>query len=111
MSNKKDEAISVMQEYFPNGGRDWDAICELYDAIKQGKIPHVQITQNESRAEMIEYIQQAIREGYNSYYGLSENGITWLSDECLKIDYGLAWEYYNLAVDENGKYPNRDLGE
>lgn len=39
--NKKDEAVAVMQEYFPNGGRDWDDICKLYDAIKDGKIPHM----------------------------------------------------------------------
>ncbi len=99
-----------MQEYFPNGGRDWDNICRLYDAIEKGKIPNVSIN-SLSREEMIEYVQQAIREGYKSYYGLPENGIAWLSDECLKVDYGVAWEYYNLAADENGKHPIRALGE
>ncbi len=49
MSNKKDEAISVMQEYFPNGGRDWDAICELYDAIKQGKIPNIVVADEKDK--------------------------------------------------------------
>ncbi|MFV8981143.1 Gp49 family protein [Serratia fonticola] len=64
-----------------------------------------------TRGQMIEYVQQAIKEGYTSYYGLPENGIAWLSDECLKVDYGSAWEYYNLAPDEDGKAPQRDLGE
>lgn len=64
-----------------------------------------------TRGQMIEYVQQAIKEGYTSYYGLPEGGIAWLSDECLKVDYGVAWEYYNLAADENGRAPLRDLGE
>ncbi|WP_419236610.1 hypothetical protein [Serratia fonticola] len=34
----KSDALSVMQDYFPNGGRDWDAIGALYDAIAAGKI-------------------------------------------------------------------------
>lgn len=64
-----------------------------------------------TRGQMIEYVQQAIKEGYGSYYNLPEHGIAWLSNECLKVDYGAAWEYYNLAADENGKAPQRDLGE
>ncbi|PHM33313.1 hypothetical protein [Xenorhabdus innexi] len=39
--NKKDEAVDVMQEYFPRGGWDYDDICKLYDAIEEGKIPHL----------------------------------------------------------------------
>lgn len=39
-------AAAVMQEYFPNGGRDWNQIHELYDAIYAGKIPGVQVSQN-----------------------------------------------------------------
>ncbi|MFT2797525.1 hypothetical protein [Serratia sp. N21D137] len=34
----KSDALSAMQDYFPNGGRDWDAIGALYDAIAVGKI-------------------------------------------------------------------------
>ena len=34
----KSDALSAMQDYFPNGGRDWDAIGALYDAIAAGKI-------------------------------------------------------------------------
>lgn len=64
-----------------------------------------------TRGQMIEYVQQAIKEGYDSYYNLPEHGIAWLSNECLKVDYGAAWEYYNLSADENGKAPQRDLGE
>ena len=41
---KKDEAVAVMQEYFPAGGWDYDDICELYDAIAEGKIPYVAVT-------------------------------------------------------------------
>ncbi|MDM3595566.1 hypothetical protein [Proteus mirabilis] len=50
MSNKKDEAVAVMQEYFPNGGRDWDAICELYDAIDEGKIPNIVVANEKHKA-------------------------------------------------------------
>nr|ELR5149101.1 hypothetical protein [Providencia rettgeri] len=77
----------------------------------EGYLLKQKINDDECRNQMIEYIQQAIREGYESYYGLPENGIAWLSNECLKVDYGVAWEYYNLAADENGKHPIRALGE
>ncbi|QHQ14542.1 hypothetical protein GMW39_00775 [Pectobacterium parmentieri] len=43
MSNK-DNAVAIMQEYFPNGGRDFDDVCSLFDAIAAGKIPGVSIT-------------------------------------------------------------------
>lgn len=77
----------------------------------EGYLLKQKISNDECRGQMVEYVQQAIREGYESYYGLPENGISWLSDECLKVDYGIAWEYYNMAADENGKHPNRALGE
>lgn len=32
MTTQKDNAMDVMQDFFPNGGRDWDHICALYDA-------------------------------------------------------------------------------
>lgn len=54
-----------------------------------------------TRAKMIEYVQQAIKDGYSSYYNLPEHGIGWLSDECLKVEHGVAWEFYNLGGDEN----------
>lgn len=41
MLNQKDSAVSVMQEYFPNGGRDFDDVCALFDAIVAGKVPGV----------------------------------------------------------------------
>ncbi|MGS7877220.1 hypothetical protein [Klebsiella pneumoniae] len=34
-------AAGIMQEYFPNGGRDWDQILSLFDAISAGKIPGI----------------------------------------------------------------------
>ncbi|WP_335952281.1 hypothetical protein [Klebsiella michiganensis] len=34
-------AAGIMQEYFPNGGRDWDQILNLFDAISAGKIPGI----------------------------------------------------------------------
>lgn len=39
----KDEAVAAMQEYFPNGGIDFDDVCKLYDAINEGKIPNVEL--------------------------------------------------------------------
>ncbi|WP_447885123.1 hypothetical protein [Serratia fonticola] len=54
-----------------------------------------------TRANMIEYVQQAIKDGYSSYYNLPEHGIGWLTDECLKVEHGVAWEFYNLGGDEN----------
>lgn len=64
-----------------------------------------------TRGQMIEYVQQAIKEGYPTYYGLPSHGIAWLSDECLKVEHGVAWEYYNLGANEKGRAPQRDLGE
>lgn len=39
--DKRDQAIDVMQEYFPAGGCDYDNICDLFDAIHAGKVPNV----------------------------------------------------------------------
>lgn len=41
IDEKKDSAVAVMQEYFPNGGRDFDDIGKLYDAIVEGKVPGI----------------------------------------------------------------------
>ncbi|HIH9438302.1 TPA: hypothetical protein ACYU60_000135 [Klebsiella variicola subsp. variicola] len=38
---KRNLAAGIMQEYFPNGGRDWDQILSLFDAISAGKIPGI----------------------------------------------------------------------
>ena len=35
-----------LQEYFPNGGRDWDKVEELYQAIKDGKFEHIKVVTN-----------------------------------------------------------------
>ncbi|HDL8114548.1 TPA: hypothetical protein P0O00_001737 [Yersinia enterocolitica] len=34
----KSDALATMQEYFPNGGRDWDNVSALFDAIRDGKV-------------------------------------------------------------------------
>jgi len=39
IEEKKEAAVAVMQEYFPNGGRDFDDVSNLYDAIAEGKVP------------------------------------------------------------------------
>ncbi|MBL0907820.1 hypothetical protein G5645_07400 [Pectobacterium carotovorum] len=53
--SKKDQAIAIMQEYFPNGGRDYESVIALFDAIAEGKIPEVQVVQlNPPRNEMLE---------------------------------------------------------
>ncbi|EKN5124979.1 TPA: hypothetical protein ACLFOW_002560 [Yersinia enterocolitica] len=59
-------------------------------------------------AEKIQYINDAIREGYEPMYELAADELN--SDE-LRNEHGKAWEYYNMSADENGKHPRRDLGE
>lgn len=44
IDEKKDSAVAVMQEYFPNGERDFDDACKLYDAIVEGKIPGIGVS-------------------------------------------------------------------
>ncbi|MXF49869.1 hypothetical protein GR294_25655 [Raoultella sp. Lac2] len=39
IQQEKEKAVSIMQEYFPNGGRDYDDVCALFDAIAENKIP------------------------------------------------------------------------
>ncbi|WP_158263885.1 hypothetical protein [Serratia sp. Nf2] len=52
MSNQKDAAVSVMQEFFPNGGRDFDEVCALFDAIVAGKVPGIVFTPGDSAREV-----------------------------------------------------------
>lgn len=65
--NKKDEAVAVMQEYFPNGGRDYDDICNLYDAIKEGKIPHMTAAGLSDVEYLIKPIMKHLSEFYNPH--------------------------------------------
>ncbi|WP_158086439.1 hypothetical protein [Pantoea eucrina] len=44
IEEKKEAAVAVMQEYFPNGGRDFDDIAKLYDAIAEGKVPGIGVS-------------------------------------------------------------------
>lgn len=39
IEQQKEKAVAIMQEYFPNGGRDYDSVCSLFDAIAEGKVP------------------------------------------------------------------------
>ncbi|WP_028722555.1 hypothetical protein [Pantoea ananatis] len=39
IEQEKEKAVAIMQEYFPNGGRDYDAVCALFDAIADHKVP------------------------------------------------------------------------
>ncbi|BEM92732.1 hypothetical protein SME53J_21710 [Serratia marcescens] len=52
MLNQKDAAVSVMQEFFPNGGRDFDEVCALFDAIVAGKVPGIAFTPGDSAREV-----------------------------------------------------------
>lgn len=58
MTTQKDNAMDAMQDFFPNGGREWDAIGALYDAIAAGKIPGV--VTGEKVAELEQRLQQPI---------------------------------------------------
>lgn len=62
----------------------------------------------DQRKEMIQYIHEAMREGYEPMFQISFSDLNY---EDLKIEHGRAWEYYNLAADEKGRHPRRDLGE
>lgn len=90
-----------MQDYFPEGGRDWDHILSLYDAILSGKIPGVQVTQlNPQRGEMIEYLKQAIGEGYQPEHeaAVSELAvIDSLTDNDLNREFGKCWQWYSMG--------------
>ena len=59
MTTQKDNAVGAMQDFFPNGGREWDAIGALYDAIAAGKIPGV--VTGEKVAELEQRLQQPIK--------------------------------------------------
>ena len=39
IQQEKEKAVAVMQEYFPNGGQDFDSVCALFDAIADGRVP------------------------------------------------------------------------
>lgn len=99
--SKKDQSIDAMQEYFPNGGRDWAQINALYDAIYAGKIPGVQAAQlNPPRAYMVEYIKAAIGEGYQPEYEAAVGDlaiIDGLTDHDLNREFGKCWQWYNMG--------------
>ncbi|HBW1670174.1 TPA: hypothetical protein MEI02_005308, partial [Klebsiella quasipneumoniae subsp. similipneumoniae] len=53
-------AAGIMQEYFPNGGRDWDQILSLFDAISAGKIPGVQAQAMQSKSSSLEDVVKPV---------------------------------------------------
>lgn len=65
------------------------------------------ISNGNSRAQQVEYVNRAAVEGHTPYFGIKD--ANWLSDDCLKIEYELAQAYYEPAPGE--KAPLRDLGE
>ncbi|PHI31177.1 hypothetical protein [Budvicia aquatica] len=54
MQELKNEAMSTLQEYFPNGGRDWDNVTAVIDAIAEGKIPNVTMFTNSTFESAVE---------------------------------------------------------
>lgn len=96
-------AARLMQEYFPDGGRNWDEVLSLYDAIYAGKIPGVVVSQaqlNPPRGEMLEYIKAAIGEGYQPEHEsaiIDLAVIDTLSGDDLNREYGKCWQWYNMG--------------
>ncbi|MEQ6971034.1 hypothetical protein [Pectobacterium polaris] len=99
--SEKENSVAIMQEYFPDGGRDYDLVCRLFDAICAGKIPGVQAAQlNPPRAEMTEYIKTAIGEGYQPEYEAAVSDlavIDGLADHGLNREFGKCWQWYNMG--------------
>lgn len=104
----KSDALATMQEYFPNGGRDWDNVSALFDAIRDGKVAGLgaiseqgQLTPLEPpRAEMVEYIKTAIGEGYQPEHEAAVtdlNVIDGLGDHSLNREFGMCWQWYNMG--------------
>lgn len=97
----KSDALSAMQDFWPNGGREWDAIGALYDAIATGKIPGVQVvTLATAREEMVDYIKAAIGEGYQPEHKAAIRDlvvIELLDDHSLNRKYGKCWQWYNMG--------------
>lgn len=99
----RDLAAGVMQEYFPNGGRDWDQVLSLFDAIYAGKIPGVQVQTTQlkpPRSEMLEYIKTAIGEGYQPEHEAAVSDlavIDGLNDSDLNREFGKCWQWYNMG--------------
>lgn len=44
INNLFDETAAVVQEYFPEGGRNWDEVQSLCQAISLGKVPGLSFT-------------------------------------------------------------------
>lgn len=39
IAENRDAALSAIEEYFPNGGRDYDNVVALFEALVRGDIP------------------------------------------------------------------------
>lgn len=70
MSQNVDLIAGSIQEYFPDGGRDWGNILELARAISTGKIEGVTTYDNSSP------------EKYQSLDWHAEPIIKWINDNC-----------------------------
>lgn len=104
----KSDALATMQEYFPNGGRDWDNASALFDAIRDGKVAGLGINSEQEqitpldppRAQMVEYIKTAIGEGYQPEYEAAVSDlavIDALDDHDLNREFGKCWQWYNMG--------------
>lgn len=69
MSRNVDLIAASIQEYFPNGGRDWESIQELAAAISKGKIEGVTTYENSA-------------EKYQSLDWHAEPIIKWINENC-----------------------------
>lgn len=55
----KSDALATMQEYFPNGGLDWDNVSALFDAIRDGKVAGLNVTASIAESSIEQAIQAA----------------------------------------------------
>lgn len=104
----KSDALATMQEYFPNGGRDWESVSALFDAIRDGKVAGLGVTSEQDqvipldtpRTQMVEYIKAAIGEGYQPEHEAAVtdlNVIDSLGDKSLNREFGKCWQWYNMG--------------
>lgn len=75
--------------------------------LLEGYLLKQKLSNDQIRKQQAAYVNQALVEGYDSYYGIKD--ANWLSYDCLEIEYEMAQSYYEPGPD--GIAPRRDLGE
>jgi len=68
LNNQFDGVAAVVQEYFPEGGRNWDEVQALCQAIALGKVPGLSFT-NQS-------------DPYKTLDSVARPAIKWINDHC-----------------------------